>query len=113
MQRAGLTVHPILLGAAFTREERSIFGLEGMLPYEVHGLDIQCQRAYEQLHKQPTVLLKQFVPSHASLSLSLKPSRLNAYYYDPTSAHSAFLASMRDQNQVYIKSRFYSRCGSC
>ncbi|KAL7410185.1 malate dehydrogenase [Mrakia frigida] len=58
-------------GAAFTREERSIFGLEGMLPYEVHDLETQCKRAYAQLHKQPTVLLKH-----------------------------AFLASLRDQNQV-------------
>jgi hypothetical protein len=58
-------------GAAFTREERSIFGLEGMLPYEVHNLDIQCERAYQQLHKQPTVLLKQ----SASLSLSFPSFR--------------------------------------
>ncbi|CED85069.1 malate dehydrogenase [Phaffia rhodozyma] len=58
-------------GAAFTREERSIFGLEGMLPYEVHDLDVQCKRAWAQLEKQPTVLLKH-----------------------------AFLASLRDQNQV-------------
>ncbi|KAJ9106360.1 hypothetical protein QFC21_001506 [Naganishia friedmannii] len=58
-------------GAAFTREERAIFGLEGMLPYEVHDLDKQVSRAYNQLQKQPTVILKH-----------------------------AFLASMRDQNQV-------------
>lgn len=58
-------------GAAFTREERALFGLEGMLPYEVHDLDKQVSRAYAQLQKQPTTILKH-----------------------------AFLASMRDQNQV-------------
>ncbi|KAG7566970.1 hypothetical protein FFLO_01229 [Filobasidium floriforme] len=58
-------------GAAFTREERAIFGLEGMIPYEIHDLTKQVARAYHQLQKQPTVILKH-----------------------------AFLASMRDQNQV-------------
>lgn len=58
-------------GAAFSREERAIFGLEGMLPYEVHSLEKQVSRAYHQLQKQPSVILKH-----------------------------AFLASMRDQNQV-------------
>jgi hypothetical protein len=28
-------------GAAFTREERAIFGLEGMIPYEIHDLTKQ------------------------------------------------------------------------
>jgi hypothetical protein len=28
-------------GAAFTREERAIFGLEGMIPYEIHDLQKQ------------------------------------------------------------------------
>ncbi|KAG9102581.1 NAD-dependent malic enzyme, mitochondrial, partial [Ceratobasidium sp. 392] len=58
-------------GAAFSREERAIFGLEGFLPYDIHTLDIQVQRAWNQLQKQPSNLLKH-----------------------------AFLASLRDQNQV-------------
>ncbi|KAG8715915.1 NAD-dependent malic enzyme, mitochondrial [Ceratobasidium sp. 423] len=58
-------------GAAFTREERAIFGLEGFLPYDIHTLETQVQRAWSQLQKQPTNLLKH-----------------------------AFLASLRDQNQV-------------
>jgi len=58
-------------GAAFSREERSLFGLTGMLPWEVHPLEKQVARAYAQLQKQPTTILKH-----------------------------AFLASMRDQNQV-------------
>ncbi|WVR09208.1 hypothetical protein IAU60_006270 [Kwoniella sp. DSM 27419] len=58
-------------GAGFTREERQIFGLEGFLPYDVHSLEKQALRAYNQLLKQPSVILKH-----------------------------AFLASLRDQNQV-------------
>ncbi|CEL52389.1 malate dehydrogenase (oxaloacetate-decarboxylating) [Rhizoctonia solani AG-1 IB] len=58
-------------GAAFSREERAIFGLEGFLPYDIHTLEIQVERAWNQLQKQPTNLLKH-----------------------------AFLASLRDQNQV-------------
>lgn len=27
-----------------TREERDMFGLEGLLPYEEHGLEMQCDR---------------------------------------------------------------------
>ncbi|KEP53603.1 putative NAD-dependent malic enzyme [Rhizoctonia solani 123E] len=58
-------------GAAFSREERAIFGLEGFLPYDIHTLEIQVERAWNQLQKQPSNLLKH-----------------------------AFLASLRDQNQV-------------
>ncbi|BEJ13721.1 hypothetical protein CspHIS471_0308950 [Cutaneotrichosporon sp. HIS471] len=58
-------------GAGFSREERSIFGLEGFLPYDVHTLEKQCDRAYNQLKRQPTPLLQH-----------------------------VFLASMRDQNQI-------------
>ena len=35
-------------GAAFTREERGTFGLEGMLPHAVHTLEEQLMRAKEQ-----------------------------------------------------------------
>ncbi|KAI9636546.1 malate dehydrogenase [Dioszegia hungarica] len=58
-------------GAGFTREERQVFNLEGFLPYDVHSLEKQARRAWNQLLKQPSVILKH-----------------------------AFLASLRDQNQV-------------
>lgn len=58
-------------GSGFTREERAIFGIDGFLPYDVHSLEKQSHRAYNQLLKQPSVTLKH-----------------------------AFLASLRDQNQV-------------
>jgi malate dehydrogenase (oxaloacetate-decarboxylating) len=45
-------------GAAFTLEERSAFGLEGLLPAEVSTLDEQVARTYEQYHVQPTDLAK-------------------------------------------------------
>lgn len=35
-------------GAAFTRAEREEFGLEGLLPYEIHDMELQCSRAYLQ-----------------------------------------------------------------
>ncbi|EKD03860.1 malate dehydrogenase [Trichosporon asahii var. asahii CBS 8904] len=58
-------------GAGFSREERAVFGLEGFLPYDVHSLERQALRAYNQLKKQPSVIQQH-----------------------------AFLASLRDQNQV-------------
>ncbi|KAG8743715.1 NAD-dependent malic enzyme, mitochondrial [Ceratobasidium sp. 414] len=50
---------------------KAIFGLEGFLPYDIHTLELQVERAWNQLQKQPSNLLKH-----------------------------AFLASLRDQNQV-------------
>ena len=38
-------------GAGFNREERQIFALEGFLPYDVHSLERQCERAWNQLLK--------------------------------------------------------------
>lgn len=43
-------------GAGFNREERAVFGLEGFLPYDVHSLERQALRAYNQLKKQPSVI---------------------------------------------------------
>ena len=45
-------------GSAFTPSERAALGLEGMLPPAVLGLDEQAERAYAQLHAQPSDLLK-------------------------------------------------------
>jgi malate dehydrogenase (oxaloacetate-decarboxylating) len=36
----------------------AVFGLEAYLPYDVHSLNKQAMRAYMQLQKQPTVILK-------------------------------------------------------
>jgi malate dehydrogenase (oxaloacetate-decarboxylating) len=45
-------------GAAFTAEERSALGLEGLLPAAVLSLEAQAQRSYEQYGAQPTDLAK-------------------------------------------------------
>ena len=45
-------------GTAFTREERSTLGLEGLLPPGVLSLEEQAERSYEQYHAQPTDLAK-------------------------------------------------------
>lgn len=38
-------------GAAFTREERAIFGLEGMIPYEIHDLTKQSVHKAKRLER--------------------------------------------------------------
>ncbi|AET41103.1 malate dehydrogenase (oxaloacetate-decarboxylating) Ecym_7259 [Eremothecium cymbalariae DBVPG len=45
-------------GSAFTLEERSAFGLEGLLPPQVNTLDEQVERAYKQLCYLKTPLAK-------------------------------------------------------
>jgi malate dehydrogenase (oxaloacetate-decarboxylating) len=45
-------------GTAFTAEERSALGLEGLLPAAVLSLDEQAVRSYEQYRAQPTELAK-------------------------------------------------------
>ena len=47
--RARPLMHP--QGAGFTREERSLFELNGFLPYDVHSLEKQSHRAWNQLLK--------------------------------------------------------------
>jgi malate dehydrogenase (oxaloacetate-decarboxylating) len=49
-------------GAAFTPTERAALRLEGMLPPAVLSLDEQAERAYAQLHAQPSDLLKNVFP---------------------------------------------------
>jgi hypothetical protein len=58
-------------GTAFTAEERSALGLEGLLPAAVLSLDEQAARSYEQYGAQPTDL-----------------------------ARNDFLAALHDRNQV-------------
>jgi malate dehydrogenase (oxaloacetate-decarboxylating) len=45
-------------GTAFTAEERSALGLEGLLPAAVLSLEDQAKRSYEQYLAQPTDLAK-------------------------------------------------------
>jgi malate dehydrogenase (oxaloacetate-decarboxylating) len=45
-------------GTAFTPEERSALGLEGLLPAAVMSLDDQAKREYEQYRSQPSDLAK-------------------------------------------------------
>lgn len=58
-------------GAAFTKEEREAFGLNGLLPARVNTLEDQLKRAYDQYQSQPTPLAK-----------------------------NAFMTSLKDQNEV-------------
>ncbi|SGY68951.1 BQ5605_C004g02933 [Microbotryum silenes-dioicae] len=69
--RALLNEPSLNKGAAFSKEEREVFGLNGLLPAQVHDLDMQCQRAYGQLKARTTPLSKY-----------------------------TFLTSLREQNQV-------------
>ena len=45
-------------GSAFTAEERSTLGLQGLLPAAVMSLEQQAMRSYEQYSAQPTELAK-------------------------------------------------------
>ncbi|MDA8073977.1 MAG: oxaloacetate-decarboxylating malate dehydrogenase, partial [Actinomycetota bacterium] len=45
-------------GVAFTREERQVFGLVGLLPPAVLTLELQAARAYQQFSAQPGDLAK-------------------------------------------------------
>ncbi|TNY24152.1 hypothetical protein DMC30DRAFT_420609 [Rhodotorula diobovata] len=56
--RALLNEPTLNKGAGFTFEERTTFGLCGLLPYEVHSLEQQCKRAYSQLQERPSALAK-------------------------------------------------------
>lgn len=64
--------HPFFnKGSAFTKEERDIFQLSGLLPQAVQTLDQQVQRAYQQYSSQPDDLAK-----------------------------NTFMSSMKEQNEV-------------
>ncbi|MBT8137584.1 MAG: NAD-dependent malic enzyme [Gammaproteobacteria bacterium] len=45
-------------GTAFTRRERVDFGLEGLLPSAVLGMDLQAQRVYSSVHAKETPMEK-------------------------------------------------------
>ncbi len=51
--------HPIYgKGTAFTREERVVFGLAGLLPSAVDSLELQCRRAYASIARKTDALEK-------------------------------------------------------
>ena len=45
-------------GGAFTREERELFGLTGLLPHQIETLDQQAARMYVQYNEHHTNLSK-------------------------------------------------------
>ena len=56
--RAVLTNPRLNHGTAFTRQERVVLGLEGLLPPGVLSLEEQARRSYQQYSAQPTDLAK-------------------------------------------------------
>jgi malate dehydrogenase (oxaloacetate-decarboxylating) len=50
-------------GTAFTLEERSALGLDGLLPATVMTLEQQARRSYEQYRAQPSDLAKNTFPA--------------------------------------------------
>lgn len=71
--------HPFFnKGCAFTKEERHVFGLHGLLPQSVQTLEQQAERAYQQYSRKPDDLAK-----------------------------NTFLSSLKEQNEVlYFKVRY-------
>lgn len=79
-------------GAAFTRAEREEFGLEGLLPYEIHDMELQCSRAYLQFKSRS---------ESALFARTLVWGADDATGGDPLAGYT-FLASLASQNQVGI-----------
>jgi hypothetical protein len=51
--------HPLYTkGSAFTQEERTAFGLEGLLPHAVSTLEQQSRRVYANIARKPDPLEK-------------------------------------------------------
>ncbi|SCV72505.1 BQ2448_4042 [Microbotryum intermedium] len=82
--RALLNEPSLNKGAAFPKEERDVFGLNGLLPAQVHDLDMQCQRAYGQL--------------------TARTNPLSKY---------TFLTSLREQNQVLFYNFVLKHLNEC
>jgi malate dehydrogenase (oxaloacetate-decarboxylating) len=69
-------------GVAFTREEREVFGLVGLLPPAVLTLDVQAARAYQQFSAQQGDLAK-------SVFLTLLHERIEVLYFRLLQDHLA------------------------
>ncbi|MDB5058038.1 MAG: maeB2 [Chloroflexi bacterium] len=83
-------------GTAFTTEERSALGLEGLLPHTVETLDRQLERVLEQLDDKPTDLERYIYLIGLSdrnetlfyRALMSDPARFIPIVYDPTVAEA-------------------------
>ena len=81
-------------GTAFTEEERGAFGLVGLLPHAVEGLDRQVERVLQQLAAKPTdleryIYLIGLADRDETLfyrTLMSDPARFVPIVYDPTVA---------------------------
>src|ERR1700758_3278034 len=83
-------------GTAFTREERSLYGLEGLLPYSVDTIDQQVERVLEHLDAKPTdleryIYLTGLEDRNETLfyrTVMSDPARFIPILYDPTVAYA-------------------------
>jgi malate dehydrogenase (oxaloacetate-decarboxylating)(NADP+) len=83
-------------GTAFTREERSLYGLEGLLPYSVDTVDQQVERVLEHLDAKPTdleryIYLTGLEDRNETLfyrTVMSDPARFIPILYDPTVAYA-------------------------
>ncbi len=84
-------------GTAYTQEERSQLGLEGLLPHAVETLDRQFERAMDQLSQQPTNLAEYLYLSALQdrnetlfyRVIMSDPARFLPIVYDPTVAEAS------------------------
>jgi malate dehydrogenase (oxaloacetate-decarboxylating)(NADP+) len=99
-------------GTAFTVEERRRFGLEGLLPQSVEGIDRQVERVMEHLDAKPTDLerysyLTGLLDRNQTLfyrTVMSDPARFIPILYDPTVADAclAFGHIYRRARGMYI-----------
>jgi malate dehydrogenase (oxaloacetate-decarboxylating)(NADP+) len=99
-------------GTAFTREERSLYGLEGLLPYSVDTVDQQVERVLEHLDAKPTdleryIYLTGLEDRNETLfyrTVMSDPARFIPILYDPTVAYAclAFGHIYRRARGMYI-----------
>jgi malate dehydrogenase (oxaloacetate-decarboxylating)(NADP+) len=83
-------------GTAFTREERSLYGLDGLLPYSVDTVDQQVERVLEHLDAKPTdleryIYLTGLEDRNETLfyrTVMSDPARFIPILYDPTVAYA-------------------------
>lgn len=99
-------------GTAFTAEERSAYGLEGLLPYAVEGLGRQVERVMQHLAAKPSdleryIYLIGLADRNETLfyrTVMSDPARFVPILYDPTVAEAclAFGHIYRRARGMYI-----------
>jgi hypothetical protein len=82
-------------GSAFTKEERGIFKLHGLLPTNVQSLDEQVQRAYAQYSSRPNDLAKN------TFMTSLKEQNEVLYYKVDHSPSSGSDQAVADKQSAH------------